>query len=119
MENSEKNEKAGGPETYPEKGDLTASYATNTTYGTTGSYRWGDYAPTWKNRWELEHKKDQKKWEEAERAYRFGWEMASKAQFRGKTWEEASPELQHQWELNHSGTFPWNEAKALIREIWP
>jgi len=53
-------------------------------------------------------------WEHARPAYRYGWDAHDKAEFQGKSWSEAVPELTKGWQ--GPGTFA--EYEPYIKEGW-
>jgi len=50
-------------------------------------------------------------------AYRYGWE--SYANYRGRTFEEAEPELRRVWETTPAATtLSWERARSATRDAW-
>lgn len=49
-------------------------------------------------------------------AYQYGYGLANDARYQNSTWAVAEPDVQHNWELEHPGT--WDRFKAAIQHSW-
>lgn len=58
-------------------------------------------------------------YEEYEPAYRYGWESAGRAEYRGRPFEEIEPDLAQSWESSRgTSRHAWDEAKEATRDAW-
>jgi len=79
--------------------------------------RWEDVAPFFRSRWEQRAAEHRAAWEEEEPRYRFGWDRATLADYHGRTWHEAEPDLQREWEARYPES-PWHAAGQAVRVAW-
>jgi len=59
---------------------------------------WDDVRARYRTRWEQRTAGRGGLWEEHEPGYRYGWEMANRQDFRGRSWTTAEPELRRKKE---------------------
>jgi uncharacterized protein YrrD len=78
---------------------------------------WDDVRGRFRARWEQRTGGRGGLWEEHEPGYRYGWEMASRPDFRTRTWNTAEPELRRDWETRHHDR-PWDRVMDAIRDAW-
>jgi uncharacterized protein YrrD len=78
--------------------------------------RWDDVRPDFRSRWE-KRTGSRGIWEEHEPHYRYGWEMASRPEYRGRSWTESEPELRRDWESRHHDS-AWDRVMDGIRDAW-
>jgi hypothetical protein len=58
-------------------------------------------------------------YEEYEPAYRYGWESAGRAEYRGRHFEEIEPQLAQNWvSARGPSRHAWDEAKEATRDSW-
>ena len=83
-----------------------------------GFTTWNEAMPHYRSRWQQRWGTNaQERWEDWEPRYRFGWEMANRPEYRGRSWNEFEPQWQRDWEANYRGT-PWDRAKEGVRDAW-
>jgi hypothetical protein len=79
---------------------------------------WSEAMPQYRNRWQQRWGQSaQERWEDWEPRYRFGWEMANRPEYRGRSWNDVESQWQKDWEMNHRGT-PWDKVKEGVRDAW-
>ncbi|HEV8633056.1 MAG TPA: hypothetical protein VG370_02275 [Chloroflexota bacterium] len=79
---------------------------------------WDEAMPHFRNRWQQRWGSNaQEHWEDWEPRYRFGWEMANRPEYRGRSWNDVESQWQKDWEMNHRGT-PWDKVKEGVRDAW-
>lgn len=80
--------------------------------------------PAYRQDWEQRHQPAGGRWEDAERGYRFGHEIAGDARFQGREWDEAVAELPAEWDAwirrfgYHTDALGWEHQLAFIQEAW-
>jgi hypothetical protein len=58
-------------------------------------------------------------YEEYEPAYRYGWEAASRPEYRGREFDEVESDLERGWEKAKGKTREgWRDVKAATRDAW-
>ena len=58
-------------------------------------------------------------YEEYEPAYRYGWESASRPEYRGREFDEVESDLERGWEKAKGKTREgWRDVKAATRDAW-
>ena len=83
-----------------------------------GFTTWDEALPQYRSRWQQRWGANaQERWEDWEPRYRFGWEMANRPEYRGRSWSDVESQAQKDWEMNHRGT-PWDRAKEGVRDAW-
>jgi len=73
--------------------------------------------PGYRERWQQRYGTTGDRWDDAEPGYRYGHEMRSRPEYRGRTWTEVEPEFQRDWTQRNPGK-PWDKASRSIRETW-
>jgi uncharacterized protein (TIGR02271 family) len=57
------------------------------------------------------------RYEDYEPAYLYGHTLSSDERYRGRSWDEAEPEFQRDWEARYPGS-SWERFKAAVRRGW-
>ncbi|MGI9149822.1 MAG: YsnF/AvaK domain-containing protein [Chloroflexota bacterium] len=78
---------------------------------------WDQAMPGYRQRWQQRYGTSGDRWEDAEPAYRYGHEMRSRPEYRGRQWTDVEPEFQRDWAQRNPGK-PWDKASRSIRESW-
>jgi uncharacterized protein (TIGR02271 family) len=78
---------------------------------------WERVLPTYQQRWQQRAGAAGGRWEDAEPAYRYGYDLRSDPRYRGRAWSEAEPEVRRDWERRYPNT-PWDRAKESVRDAW-
>jgi uncharacterized protein (TIGR02271 family) len=81
--------------------------------GTTWDRARADY----QRRWQARYGSTGGRWEDAEPAYRYGYEMRDRAEYRGRRWKDVEPDFQRAWKQRNPNT-PWERAKEFVRDSW-
>jgi len=76
---------------------------------------WTQVMPTYRSRWEQSHRGA--RWEEAEPAYRYAYEMQNDPKFRGRSYSEIEKDLRSDWK-NRGEPTAWDKISANVREAW-
>ena len=83
--------------------------------GTSGI--WEHAMPRYRERWQTRYGNAASRWEDVEPMYRYGHELRSRAEYRGRGWDELEPEFRRDWEHRYPNT-PWDRAREAIRDAW-
>lgn len=60
-----------------------------------------------------------KEYSEYEPAYRYGWESASRPEYRNRKWNDVEGDLQRGWDMAKGGTQQgWYDVKDATRDAW-
>lgn len=78
---------------------------------------WNEAMPTYRERWQQRHGSTAGRWEDYEPSYRYGYEMRSRPEYRGRTFSEVEPGMRSDWERRYPNT-PWDRARESVRETW-
>jgi uncharacterized protein (TIGR02271 family) len=92
------------------EGDARVSGAT-----TAGS--WEEAMPRYRERWQQRYGVSGERWEDHAASYRYGWELRSRPEYRGRSWSEVESQAQRDWTVRNPGT-PWEQARESIRDAW-
>ena len=57
------------------------------------------------------------RWEDYEPGYRYGHELRSRPEYRGRSWTEIEPQLERDWTQRNPST-PWARARESVRDTW-
>jgi hypothetical protein len=74
---------------------------------------YGDVEPAFYDEWQRDPIRESVPWEHAGPAYRHGWEGHDRPELRGRTWDEAHPDLRQHWK-----GAPWTTIEPLVRSAW-
>jgi hypothetical protein len=78
---------------------------------------WDDEAAGYRRRWQERAGTSGGQWEDYEPRYRYGWEARTDPRYADRTWADAEPELQRDWQGRYPDR-PWSAARESIREAW-
>jgi len=78
---------------------------------------WDQAMPSYQQRWQQRYGSSGGRWEDAEPGYRYGYEMRSRPEYKGRQWSEVEPEFQRDWTQRNPRT-PWDKASQAVRETW-
>jgi uncharacterized protein (TIGR02271 family) len=78
---------------------------------------WNDAMPTYRQRWQQRYGNSGGRWEDYEPNYRYGYEMRSRPEYRGRSFSDVEPRMRSDWEQRYPNT-PWDRARENIRETW-
>ena len=78
---------------------------------------WDEAMPRYRERWQQRYGGAGGRWEEDEPAYRYGYGLRGRPEYRGRRWDEVEAEVRQDWERRHPNT-PWDRARERIRETW-
>jgi hypothetical protein len=56
-------------------------------------------------------------WAQMEPVYRYAWEMANAAQYRGRPWSEVAHAVQQDWTASHPER-GWQDVEGAIHDVW-
>ena len=83
-----------------------------------GVGNWADVAPEFRSDWERRYGTSGRTWEQAEPAYRYGWESAHHERYRGREWSEVEADLDRDWSDRYGRHGAWGDARENAREAW-
>jgi hypothetical protein len=72
--------------------------------------------PTYRQRWQQRYGATGS-WSDYEPAYRYGYELRSRPEYRGRSWADVEPQMQRDWTTSHPGT-PWDCVRDSVRDTW-
>ena len=78
---------------------------------------WDQARTDYQRRWQERYGRTGQRWEEAEPAYRYGYEMLDRPEYRGRTWNDVEPDFQRDWKQRNPNT-PWERVKEFVRDTW-
>jgi uncharacterized protein (TIGR02271 family) len=78
---------------------------------------WSEAMPAYRQRWQQRQGTTAGRWEDYEPSYRYGYEMRSRPEHRGRSFSDVEPSLRSDWERRYPNT-PWDRARENIRETW-
>ncbi len=90
---------------------------TGGTVGAASGSGWDQVMPSYRERWQQRYGSSGDRWEDTEPAYRYGHEMRSRPEYRGRQWTEVEPEFQRDW-VKRNPDKPWDKASRAVRETW-
>ena len=76
-------------------------------------FNFSDVEPEFYDEWGRDPQGISIPWEQAGLAYRHGWEGHDRPELRGRTWEEAHPDLKRRWD----GAL-WSDVEPMVRSGW-
>lgn len=82
---------------------------------------WAELEPKFRQEWETHYTPTLgQEWEEIRDAFRFGWDMARRPEFRGKEWPEVAQDLARHWfrPEEASEEASWDQVVDAVREGW-
>ncbi len=81
------------------------------------SETWEQAMPRYREHWQTRYGNAASRWEDVEPMYRYGHELRSRPEHRGRHWDELEPEFRRDWERRYPNT-PWDRAREAIRDAW-
>jgi uncharacterized protein (TIGR02271 family) len=78
---------------------------------------WDQVRTDYQKRWQERYGGSGQRWEDAEPAYRYGYEMRDRPEYRGRAWNDVESDFQHDWRQRNPNT-PWERAKDFVRDTW-
>lgn len=73
--------------------------------------------PTYRQRWQQRSGSAGGRWEDYEPGYRYGYELRSRPEYRGRQWSQLEPDLERDW-TQRNPTTPWSRVRDSVRESW-
>jgi hypothetical protein len=73
--------------------------------------------PTYRQRWQQRSGTTGGRWEDVEPGYRYGWEMRSRPEYRGRGWGDVESDFQRDWATRNPNA-PWDRARDSVRDAW-
>jgi hypothetical protein len=78
---------------------------------------WNEAMPNYRQRWQQRYGSTGGRWEDYEPGYRYGYEMRSRPEYRGRSFNDVESSMRSDWERRHPET-PWDRARESIRDTW-
>lgn len=88
--------------------------------GDTSHHSWEKLEPEFKRQWEARYRNTGITWEEIREAHQFGWVMARRPEFEGRSFDEAEDDLRSHWfrpQLTSDET-AWEISRVAARAGW-
>ena len=82
-----------------------------------GGAGWDQARTDYQRRWQERYGSTGGRWENAEPAYRYGYEMRDRPEYRGRAWNDVEPDFQRDWKQRNPNT-PWERVKDFVRDTW-
>ena len=70
--------------------------------------------PEFRLDWERGPYRESSAWDEASAAYQHGWDRFDRPAYRGRSWDDAAPDLRAEW----TGPGTWEEYAPMVRDAW-
>jgi len=74
------------------------------------------YRTDFRNNWQTNYANQGGTYEQYEPAYRYGYDMANNAAYRGRNWSDIEPTIQQDWNTRYPNT--WDRMKNSVRYAW-
>ena len=87
-----------------------------TSVGSSGT-GWDTEMPRFRSTWQTRYGSSGERWEDYEPSYRYGHELRSRPEYRGRSWTEVEPQLERDWTQRNPST-PWARARESVRDTW-
>jgi uncharacterized protein (TIGR02271 family) len=78
---------------------------------------WDQVMPTYRQRWQQGIGTSGGRWEDYEPGYRYGYELRSQPEYRGRQWADVEPQVERGWAQRNPAT-PWARVRDSVRETW-
>jgi uncharacterized protein (TIGR02271 family) len=88
-----------------------------TTGRTSSSGGWEQAMPGYRQRWQQRFGSRGGRWEDYEPGYRYGHELRSRPEYRGRSWTDIEPQLERDWTQRNPST-PWDRVREHVRDTW-
>jgi uncharacterized protein (TIGR02271 family) len=100
------------------EGDVAlAGAAAGATGGMSSTGSWDQAMPTYRQRWQQRFGSSGGRWEDYEPGYRYGHELRSRPEYRGRSWTDIEPQLERDWTQRNPST-PWDRVRDNVRDTW-
>jgi uncharacterized protein (TIGR02271 family) len=99
------------------EGAVSVSGAAGGSTGSVATGTWDQVMPTYRQRWQQRFGTAGGRWEEYEPGYRYGYELRSRPEYRGRQWSDLEPELERDWTRRNPSS-PWARVRESVRETW-
>jgi uncharacterized protein (TIGR02271 family) len=78
---------------------------------------WDEVRPMYRQRWQQHYGMTGRRWEDYEPGYRYGYELRSRPEYRGRNWTEVESDVQRDW-TRRNPTEPWERVRESVRDTW-
>jgi len=75
------------------------------------------YEPEFRNHYQTTYSNQGYDYNQLQPAYRYGYDLGTSDQYRGRDWNEIGPRVRRDWEQNHPGD-AWDEFEGAVRVGW-
>jgi hypothetical protein len=96
-----------------------------TTRGTTGrslpvdvTDNWQDVRSRYEMLWQQHYGTTDATFEQMEPIYRYAWELANDARYRGRRWRAVERAVRRDYDSSRLPSFTWEHARGPIRDVW-
>lgn len=80
---------------------------------------WTDFRSRYQMLWQQHYGTTDATWEQMEPLYRYAWQLANDAGYRGRAWSDVEASLQRDWQASAmSRSMRWQEARGPMRDVW-
>jgi hypothetical protein len=80
---------------------------------------WPDFASRYEMLWQQHYGTTDATWEAMEPVYRYAWQLANAADYRGRPWSEVQAAVRRAWESSElNAALAWPDAEGPIRDVW-
>ncbi len=78
---------------------------------------WDEAMPRYRQRWQQRYGNTGGRWEDDEPAYRYGYGLRDRPEYRGRAWSDVESDVRQDWERRNPSA-PWERAREGIRDTW-
>jgi hypothetical protein len=79
---------------------------------------WQDVASRYEMLWQQHYGTSDATWEQLEPVYRYAWQAANEARYRGRPWSEVEAALRQDWQASPGSTMDWSRVAGPMRDVW-
>jgi len=87
------------------------------TVGSASAGAWDQAMPTYRQKWQQRFGATGGRWEDYEPGYRYGYELRSRPEYRGRQWSEVEPQFERDWTTRNPAS-PWSRVRDSVRDTW-
>jgi uncharacterized protein (TIGR02271 family) len=84
--------------------------------GGAASNGWNRWSSDFNTHYKNTYARSGRDFSDYEPAYRYGYGLASRPDWRGRSWDQIEPDVRRDWESRNQG--PWEDFKDAVRHAW-
>ncbi len=83
-----------------------------------GGPEWNRFSDEFRTHYKSNFAKGGQDFSYYEPAYRYGYTLAARPEYRGRTWNQIEPDARRRWETDYREQGPWENFKDAVRHAW-